>query len=84
MRYLYRTLNYNTKHLVNFEVTRDMILGTGREPTVMVHTERKIKRKRMGGGTVSIVNESEDKLYKISFFKRWRLADNTSVPFRYK
>jgi len=33
---------------VNFEVIRDMILGTG-EPTVKVHTERKIRHKRKGG-----------------------------------
>jgi len=39
------TLNYNAKHLVNFEVIRDIILAT-RELTVNVHTERKIKRKR--------------------------------------
>jgi len=42
------TLNYNAKQLVNFEVIRDIILGTG-EPTVNVHTERKIKRKMKGG-----------------------------------
>jgi len=35
-------LNYNAKQLVYFEVIRDMILGTG-EPTVNVHTERKVK-----------------------------------------
>jgi len=64
---------------VNFEVIRDIILGTG-EPTVMVHTERKIKRKRMGGeGTVSIITGPEDMLYRISYFKRQRLADNTST-----
>jgi len=78
------TLNHNTKQLVNFEVIRDMILGTA-ESTVMVHTERKIKQKRKGGGvTVSIVTEQEDKLYRISFLKRRRLAENTSVPFGYK
>ena len=42
------TLNYNAKQLVNFEVIRDMILGTG-DHTANVHTERKIKRKRKGG-----------------------------------
>jgi len=54
------TLNYSAKQLVNFNVIRDMIIGSG-EPTVLVHTEKKIKGKRTGGGTVSIVNESEDK-----------------------
>jgi hypothetical protein len=38
---------------------------------VNVHSENKIKRKRKGGGaTVSIVTEAEDKIYRISFFKR--------------
>ena len=36
-----------------------------------IHTGVKIKRKRKGGdGTVSIVTQAEDKLYRISFFKR--------------
>ena len=62
-----------------------MILRTG-DAVVNVHTERKIKRKRMGGGggLVAIVTEPEDKIYRISFFKRRRLCDNTSVPFGYK
>ena len=41
-------LNYNAKQLVNFEVVKDLSLGTG-EPTVMVHSKRNIKRKRKGG-----------------------------------
>ena len=78
------TLNYSAKQLVNFDVIRDMILGTG-EPTVTVHTEKKFKRKRKGeGGTVAIVTEPEDKSYKISFFKRRRLADHSKFPFGYK
>jgi len=46
----------------------------------------KIKRKRKveGGGLISIVTETEDKIYRISFFKRRRLDDHTSVPFGYK
>jgi hypothetical protein len=54
--------------LINFEVIRDMILrgNKGDEPTaVNVHTEKKIERKRKAGGTVSIVTEPEDKLYRI-------------------
>ena len=39
------TLNYSAKQLVNFDVIKGMILGTG-EPTVTLHTEKKIKRKR--------------------------------------
>ena len=62
-----------------------MILRTG-DAVVNVHTERKIKRKRMGGGggLVAIVTEPEDKIYRISFFNRRRLSDYTSVPFGYK
>jgi len=74
------TLNYSAKQLVNFNVIRDMIIGSG-QSTVMVHTEKKIKRKRKGGGTVAIVTEPEDKTYRISFFKRRSLAENSSVPF---
>jgi len=77
------TLNYSAKQLVNFDVIRDMVLETNAEPTVTVHTEKKIKRK-MKGGTAGIVTEPEDKTYRISFFKRRRLADNSSVPFGYK
>ena len=54
------------------------------EPTVTVLTEKKIKRKRNGGGTVAIVTETEVKIYRISFFKPRRLADNSSVPFGFK
>ena len=76
------TLNYSAKQLVNYEIIRDMIRGTGGEPTVTVHTERKIKRKRKC--TVAIITEAEDNVYRISFFKRRRLGDNSSVPFGYK
>ena len=51
-----------------------------------VHREHKIKCKRKGGGggLVSIIAEPEDKMYRISFFKRRRLSDETSVLFVYK
>jgi len=68
---------------VNFDVINAMILGSG-EPTVTVHTEKNIKRKRYGGGTEAIITEPEDKMYRISFFKRPRLGDNSSVPLGYK
>ena len=42
------TLNYSAKQLVNFEVIKAVLLGIG-EPTVPVHTEKNIKRKRNGG-----------------------------------
>jgi len=69
-------LNYNASQLVDFEVISEMFLGKG-EPTVNIHTERKIKRKSEGCGNLSIVTEPEDKLYRISFFKRRRLGDNS-------
>jgi len=77
------TLNYDAKKLENFDVIKAIFHGTW-EPTVMVHTEKKIKRNRNGGGTVAIVTDSEDKMYRISFFKRRRLGENSSVPFGYK
>jgi len=83
------TLNYNASKLVTFERMKDMILKSGDEPAetviINVHTEKKIKRKRMVvGGLASIVTEPEDKIYRISIFKRRRLDDHTSVPFGYK
>ena len=60
----------------------------GEERTVTVHSDHKIKRKRKsgggGGGIVSIVTEPEDKIYRISFLKRRRLNDETSLPLGYK
>jgi len=67
-----------------------MIFRSGDKPSpetvINVHTEKKIKRKRkvVEGGLVSIVTEPEDKIYRISFSKRRRLDDHTSVPFGYK
>ena len=76
-------LNYNASRLVNFDVIRDVILKEG--PAVTVHTEHKIKRKwKSGAGRVSIIMEPEDKMYRISFLKRRRLSDETSVLFGYK
>jgi hypothetical protein len=73
------TLNYNASRLINFDVIRDMMLGE--ERTLAVHSEHKNKRKRKSGeGIVSIVTEPEDKMYRISFFKRRRLCDETSAP----
>ena len=68
---------------MNFDVIKALILGTG-EPTVTVHKEKNIKRKMNVGGTVAIVTEPEDKMYRISFFKRRSLAENSSVRFGYK
>ena len=41
------TLNYSANQLVNFDIIREMFLGTGTgEHIVTVHKEKKIKRKR--------------------------------------
>jgi len=62
-----------------------MVLERNEIRLVPVHTEKWIKRKRKAGGcVVSIITELEYKLYRISFSKRLRLADKTSVPFAYK
>jgi hypothetical protein len=76
------TLNYSASRLLNFDVMRDMILGGTDSDRVTVHTEHKIKRKG-AGGRMDIITEPEDKMNRISFFKRRRLADNSSVPFGY-
>ena len=73
------TLNYITSQIVNFETIRDMILN-GEEHIVVVHSDKKIKRKRTFGGP-SVVSEPEDKRYTITFFKRRRLHNNDSLPF---
>jgi len=78
-------LNYNASQLINFDVIKDTILENPEGEHVIVHTENKIKRKKKaGGGDVSIITEPEDKLYRISFFKKRLLQENTSVPYGYK
>jgi hypothetical protein len=74
------TLNYQASRLVNFDVIRRMIMR-GEPATVTVHTDKKIKRKRNEG--VARITEPEEKVYRISFHKRRRRNDNTSVPFGY-
>jgi hypothetical protein len=81
------TLNYSAKHLVNFDVIRNMILNPEDNDTVTVRTEKKIKRKRNTcegeRACTQIVTEPEDKKYRVCFTKRRRLNDNTSIPFGY-
>ena len=79
------TLKYSASQLVNFERLKQMILRGTETDTVTVHTARKIKRKRgkNGDGRIRIETEPEDKTYRVSFLKRRRLHDNTSVPFGY-
>jgi hypothetical protein len=76
------TLNYSASRFVNFGVMRDMILGGTDSDRVTVHTEHKMKRKRAAGRKY-ISTEPEDKMYRVSFSNRIRLADNSSVPFGY-
>jgi len=76
------TLNYTASLLVNFAKIRDMILNKDAEETVIVRTKHKIKRKKIDGG-VHLRSEPEDKTYRVSFLKRRRLNDNTSLPFGY-
>jgi len=43
-----------------------------------LYTEKELKLNgKAGGGVVSIITESKDKMYIISFFKRRRLAENS-------
>jgi hypothetical protein len=74
------TLNYHASRLVNFDVIRRMILR-GEPDIVTVRTEKKIKRKMKGG--VALITEPEEKMYRISFHKRRRPNDNTSIPYGY-
>jgi len=76
------TLNYSASQLVNFEKIKDMILSKKDDETVIVRTENDIKRKKINGG-VNLISEPEDKTYRVSFLKRRRLNDNTSLPFGY-
>jgi len=61
---------------------KDMILSKDDAETVIVRTENKKKRKKSNGG-LNLISEPEDKTYTLSFLKRRRLNDNTSLPFGY-
>jgi hypothetical protein len=74
------TLNYSASQLVNFETIKQMILNRVDEDTVTVRTEKQIRRKREKEG-VHVITEHEEKIYKVSFLKRRRLLNNSSVPF---
>jgi hypothetical protein len=76
------TLNYSPSKLLNFDVIRDMILRADESDKVMVHTENKTKPRR-AGGWIDTITEPKDKMYRVFFFKRRLLADNTSVRFGY-
>jgi hypothetical protein len=68
--------------LLNFEIIKAMILGQG-ESVVNMNTEHKIKRNGRAGGVVDLVTEPEKKRYRISFFKRRRMPEHSSVPLGY-
>jgi hypothetical protein len=76
------TLNYHASQLVNFAKMKVMVLSMDADETVILRTQNKIKRKR-GSGGVSIISQPEEKTYKVSFLKRRRLNDNTSLSFGY-
>jgi hypothetical protein len=79
------TLNYSASQLINFERIKHMILKGNEQDIITVHTQRKIKRKSGNDddGRIIIITEPEDKTYTVSFFKRRRLNDNSSVLFGY-
>jgi hypothetical protein len=76
------TLNYHSSQLVHFAKMKEMILSSDADETVTVRTKNKIKRKRRNG-KVNIISQPEEKTYRLSFIKRRRLNDNTSLPFGY-
>ena len=78
------TFNYKASQFVNFETIKDLVLNGRSNSTVTVHTDKKIKRKRIDGACVSIVTEPEEKIYRVIFFKRRRRDDNSPGPFGYK
>ena len=78
------TLNYKASKLVNFETIKDLVLNGRSNSTVAVHNDKKTKRKIIDCACLLIVTEPEDKIYRVSFFKRRRRDDNSSAPFCYK
>jgi hypothetical protein len=58
------TLNYALSQLVNFDLSKNMVINADETATVNVHTNKKIKRKRQGGG-FHIISVPEDKLYRV-------------------
>ena len=68
-----------------------MILCADVKDVITVRTESKIKRKRRkcdgsspsSADMVTVVSETEEKLFRVSFHKRRRLDEFDSVPFGY-
>jgi len=68
---------------VNVDTIKGLVLKGLSDSTVTIRTDKKIKRKTGDGACVSILTETEDKIYRISFFKRRQRDDNMSVLFWY-
>ena len=68
--------------MVNFDVIKDMILNK-RPDEVVTDTLTGKLSGREKTEECRILSEAEDKIYRVSFFKRRRLYDNNSVPFGY-
>ena len=66
---------------MKFDTIKDLDLKERSDSTVTIRTDKKIKRKSGVGASVSIVTANEDKIHRITIFKRHRRDDNTSVPF---
>jgi len=49
-----------------------------------MYRRKEDQTQEKGGGTVSIVTEHEEKIYRKSIFKSRRLGDNSSVSFGFK
>ena len=56
------SLNYSASQTVNFDVMNALVLRGENTEKVIVHIERKLKRKR-ADGKIHIATESEDKFY---------------------
>ena len=74
--------NFKASQIVNFEAIKDLALNGLLNSTVTVRTDKNISRKRGDGACVSIVTEAEDKIYRVSLFKRRCLDDSTPYPLR--
>jgi hypothetical protein len=74
------TLNFSTSKLVNCDVIRHILRADESEK---LWCTQRLKLSERAGGRIDIISEPEDKMYRVSYFKRRRLVDNTSIPFGY-
>ena len=78
------TLNHTASQLVNFDTIKFLVLNGRSNSIVTLRTIKWIKQNSGDGAYVTLVTEPEDKIYRISFSKKRRRDDNTSVPFGWK